>query len=196
MPKLPTANSTRPTDPGLPGPARRLFFALLPDEAVRGQLRRLQKDLSQAGGRPVPAENLHLTLLFLGNVEAEKVDVVRGIAAGIEGEPFDLVLDTLGGFRQNNARVLWVGPSESPPELGHLHQSLHRQVGKIGLRVRKATYRPHVTLVRKADLRERLPEKPDRDICWSASRFALLASELLPERSRYEVLMEKEFLKA
>lgn len=176
----------------MPDSPQRLFFALLPDEAVRKQLRQLQKDLDQAGGRPVPEENLHLTLLFLGNVEADKINAVRAIAAGIGGEPFDLVLDTLGGFRQNNARILWIGPSESPPELGVLHQSLRQQVRKIGLRVGKGTYRPHVTLIRKADLRKRLPDKSDQGISWTARRFALVASELLPSGSRYEILVEKE----
>ncbi|MDE0611141.1 MAG: RNA 2',3'-cyclic phosphodiesterase [Gammaproteobacteria bacterium] len=174
----------------MPDSPQRLFFALLPDGPVRKQLCQLQKNLGQAGGRPIPKENLHLTLLFLGNVEADKVDAVRDIAAGIEGKPFSLVLDTLGGFRQNNARILWVGPSESPPALGALHQSLRRQVGEIGLRVGKGTYRPHVTLIRKADLRENFPEKPDQNIPWVASRLTLLASELLPSGSRYRILAE------
>ena len=176
----------------MPDSPQRLFFALLPDEAVRKQLRQLQKSLGQIGGRPVPEENLHLTLLFLGNVEADKVNAIRAIAAGIEGEPFDLVLDTLGGFRQNNARILWIGPSELPSELGALHQSLRRQVRKIGLRVGKGAYRPHVTLVRKADLRKKLPEDLEPDIQWTACRCALVASERLPSGSRYEILVEKE----
>ncbi len=180
----------------MPDSPQRLFFALLPDEAVRKQLRQLQKNLSQAGGRPVPAENLHLTLLFLGHVEADEVNAVRGIAAGIEGESFDLTLDTLGGFRQNNARILWVGPSEPPPELGLLHQSLRRQVRKIGLRVGKGAYRPHITLIRKADPQEKLSEDPTPEIRWTACRCALIASELLPAGPRYEVLVEKEFPKA
>ena len=140
----------------------------------------------------MPEENLHLTLLFLGNVEPDKVDAVRDIAADIEGKPFGLVLDTLGGFRQNNARILWVGPSESPPALGALHQSLRRQVRKIGLRVRKGVYRPHVTLVRKADLRKKLPEDLEPDIQWTARRLALIASELRPAGSRYKILIEQE----
>lgn len=176
----------------MPDSPQRLFFALLPDEAVRKQLRQLQKNLGQAGGRPVPAENLHLTMLFLGNVEADKVNAVRGIAAGIEGESFDLTLDTLGGFRQNNTRVLWLGPSEPPPELGLLHQSLRRQAKKIGLRVGKGAYRPHVTLIRKTDPRGKLPEDPTPGIRWTACRCALIASELLPSGSRYEILVEKE----
>ena len=175
----------------MPDSPQRLFFALLPDEAVRKQLRQLQKSLGQIGGRPVPRENLHLTLLFLGDVEADKVDAVRAIAAGIEGEPFDLVLNTLGGFRQNNARILWVGPSELPSELGALHQSLRRQVRKIGLRVGKGTYHPHVTLIRKTDLREKLPEDLEPDIQWTACRLALIASELRPTGSRYKILVEE-----
>ena len=192
MPKPPTANSTKHTDSDLPDSSQRLFFALLPDAAVREQLLQLQKDLDQMGGRPVPVENLHLTLLFLGNVEAGKVDAVRDIATEISASRFDLVLDAVGGFRQNNARVLWAGPSEPPPELGALHQSLRRQVKRIALRVKKETYRPHVTLVRKADLREKLPEKPTWNIPWAVSRCALIASELRPSGSRYEILVEKE----
>ncbi len=176
----------------MPDSPQRLFFALLLDGAVRKQLRQLQKDLDQVGGRPVPEENLHLTLLFLGNVEADKVNAVRAIAAGIEGEPFDLVLDTLGGFRQNNARILWVGPSELPSELGALHQSLRRQVREIGLRVGKEAYRPHVTLVRNADLRKKLPEDLEPDIQWTVRRLALIASELQPAGSRYKILIEQE----
>lgn len=139
----------------------------------------------------MPKENLHLTLLFLGHVEADKMDAVRDIATGIERKSFDLVLDTLEGFRQNNAHVLWIGPSESPPELGALHQSLRRQVREIGLHVGKGAYRPHVTLVRKAGLRGKLPEEPELGIQWTAHRCALIASELLPSGSRYEILIER-----
>ena len=177
----------------MPDSPQRLFFALLPDAGVRTQLRRLQKDLGQAGGRPVPEENLHLTLLFLGNVEAEKINAVRDIAEGIAGSPFDLTLDTFGGFRQNSTRVLWLGPSEPPPELGALHQSLRRRIKKIGLRVKKEVYRPHVTLIRKADPQKKLPEPPNPGIRWRACRCALIASQLRPVGSLYKVLIEKEF---
>ena len=192
MPKSPTENSTRRTDSGLPDSAQRLFFALLPDAGVRERLIRLQKELEPAGGRPVPARNLHLTVLFLGDVEVECAEAVRRISAEAAGRRFDLVLDTFGGFGRNRARTLWVGPSELPPELGALHQLLRRQAKCDGLRIGKEAYRPHVTLVRKADPRQRVPEKPDRGIRWTARRLALLASELLPAGSRYRVLVEKD----
>ena len=49
-----------------------------------------------------------------------------------------------------------------------------------------------MTLVRKADLRKKLPEDLEPDIQWTARRLALVASELLPSGSRYETLVEKE----
>lgn len=175
----------------MPDSPQRLFLALLPDAGVRGQLVRLQKDLAQAGGRPVPGENLHLTLLFLGDVEAGKVERVRDLAANTESRRLDLTLDTFGSFRQNHARILWLGPSEEIPELNSLHHSLRRGTKDAGLPVRKEAYRPHVTLIRQAGLRKRLPGKPDQSILWTACRLALVASELRPDGSRYEILAEK-----
>ncbi len=139
----------------------------------------------------MPAESLHLTLLFLGEIAAERIEAVRDVAAEAEGIRCEIPLDTLGGFRQDETRVLWIGPAETPPALDALHRSLRRQVQEIGLRVKEAVYRPHVTLVRKASLQEKLPENPALDIRWTASRFALLASELLPSGARYRALVEK-----
>jgi len=48
---------------------RRLFFALWPDEATREQLAHItRKAVRGSGGRPIPVENLHSTLVFLGSV--------------------------------------------------------------------------------------------------------------------------------
>ena len=163
---------------------------MLPDEAVREQLHRLQRDLILAGGRPVPKENLHLTLLFLGNVEAGKIDAICDITADIAERRFSLMLDTFGSFKQNNARVLWLGPSAPPPELDTLHQSLRQQIQSVGLSVGMETYRPHVTLVRKAGP-QKFSEEPDRSILWTVRRCALVASKLLPAGSRHEILVER-----
>lgn len=178
----------------MPDSPQRLFFALLPDAGVRGRLVRLQKDLAPAGGRPVPPENLHLTLLFLGDVEADKIKQLRDLAANTEGRRFDLTLDALGSFRQNHARILWLGPSGETPELNSLHRSLRRRTRDAGLPLRKETYRPHVTLIRQARSWKRIPAgKLDEGITWEACRLALVASELHPEGSRYKVLAEKAF---
>ena len=51
----------------------RLFFALWPDETLRRQLvKRMARDLRPCGGRRIPPENLHVTLVFLGTLDARQ----------------------------------------------------------------------------------------------------------------------------
>ncbi len=62
---------------------RRLFVALEPPEAVRRRLAAIQAELQRAAGRAadevrwVPAENVHLTLQFLGAVPSERVEAIE-----------------------------------------------------------------------------------------------------------------------
>jgi len=52
---------------------KRLFFALLPDQEVHDQLVTLSRSFPIIKGvRPVPNNNLHITLQFLGDVEANE----------------------------------------------------------------------------------------------------------------------------
>ena len=54
--------------------SRRLFVALWPDAKVRHELTMLQArpEIRAAGGRTVPAKNIHMTLRFLGDVDASQ----------------------------------------------------------------------------------------------------------------------------
>ena len=191
-PPNPTGNSTKTTDKALPNSPQRLFFALLPSRDVREGLRRLQKEFAPTSGQPVAPENLHLTLLFLGEVRADKTETVRDLAFEVKGFCFELVLDIYGSFGQDHARILWTAPSHPPSELSALHHSLRRKVEQLGLHVEKRVYRPHVTLVRKARVQTKIPGKPNTDISWPARRYALISSERLPTGPRYSVLAEKD----
>ena len=75
--------------------SRRLFFALWPDATARESLVRLQHELGDCG-RPVPTENLHLTLRFLGDTGEERAAAVTAAAAGVVFDPFDWQLNRLG----------------------------------------------------------------------------------------------------
>ena len=67
--------------PGAAEPAQRLFFALWPDEVARDALiRATAKAVRHCGGRPVPAENLHVTLVFLGSVATRRLPELKGLA--------------------------------------------------------------------------------------------------------------------
>lgn len=126
----------------------RLFLALWPESPVRAALAAHQ----QAWHWPqhaalVAAERLHLTLHFIGDVDAARTDGLRR-ALATPFQPFVLALA--------NARpTLWPGGLAvlefDPPEpLRSLHGQLGRALLASGLPPQARVFRPHVTLARKA----------------------------------------------
>ena len=155
---------------------------------MRAALHRRQQNPGLPQGRPVPPENLHLTLLFLGQVGAAHLEPVLEMAAALPAAAFDLVLDRFGQFKRKSDRMLWVGPSRPPPNLLELRESLLQACASLGLRTPNETFRPHVTLLRKADPEPRLPAHPEPGIAWPVRHFELVESHPLPHGVRYETL--------
>lgn len=164
---------------------RRLFFALWPEPAVQEEIRRHCKGLLRhAGGRPVAAENLHITLAFLGTTDADQQACVERAADAIALPPFTLTLDQTGHWPR--PRVLWLGASEQPPALLALAEGLRRGAIGCGLRQETRPYHAHLTLARKVS---RAPaDMACRPLVWPVDRFALVASETRAEGAQYTPL--------
>jgi len=167
---------------------RRLFFALWPDAELRTAIvdRTEAVDLHDVlGGRRVPAHNLHLTLVFLGNVPVERFDSLVD-AAGRVRRPgrFSLRLDRFGMFAR--ARVAWLG-AEPVPQAERLVRELGGVAGSAAaVTLEPRAWRPHVTLLRRIDVGpvRRIPALgPPVD--WPVRDFALVES--IPCRP-YQVL--------
>jgi 2'-5' RNA ligase len=166
------------------GETRRLFFALWPDAAVQTALGQLAEAcVEHSGGRPVAAEKVHLTLVFLGELGAQDVDKINAVASAAAAEQFTLMLDRLGYWPRN--RVLWVGCQMTPPALGRLVGSLRLGLREAGFAVESRAFQAHLTLARKA---RRAPRQVMQPIRWPVSDFCLVRSRLEPEGSHYEVL--------
>ncbi len=96
-------------------PFKRLFFALNCAPAQRREIAQWRSALQLRNGRPVPAENFHLTLKFLGAVGAAQIADICTAAAAIRtpGERLTVVLDRLDVWRRAGALVL--APEQAPP---------------------------------------------------------------------------------
>ena len=87
---------------------KRLFFALELPSAVQKQIVQWRAThFPEDAGRPVAADNLHLTLAFLGEVSAEKQRALAALAGRLRQPGFTLTLDDAGQWLRS--RVVWLG---------------------------------------------------------------------------------------
>jgi len=166
-------------------PALRCFVALQPDQAALERLDRLadEQHARFPMARRMRRENLHLTLAFIGALQAERARQVAARLAIEEPSPFDWSLDELGAFA--GARVLWVGGAEA--QLEALATRSRRLLDELGVRFDRKPFVAHVTLLRNlpreaaGDAARRL-EPP---ILWRAAAPVLLQSTTDADGLRY-----------
>lgn len=133
----------------------RLFFALKFSEAVKDALCAAmdRMRLCCAQGRFTPRANLHLTLVFLGEVPPERLPDVREAMEEVSAGRFALEIGGVGCFRQRGGYLYWAGVERSVP-LCSLYGSLCGELQKRGFSIEERPYRPHLTLVRQAVLKD------------------------------------------
>jgi 2'-5' RNA ligase len=132
----------------------RTFIAVELSKPIRAKMVALQEKLALSGTEVkwVEPENLHVTLLFLGEVADREVhEVCRVVAAGCANhKPFSLSVETAGCFPNlRRPRVLWVGVGEGAKALCALHDALEPPLMDLGCyRREERNYTPHITLGR------------------------------------------------
>jgi 2'-5' RNA ligase len=151
---------------------------------VRAQLRATQEAVPRRGGRPVHVEDIHVTLAFLGQVEAERRACMEEAAAGVRAAPFELVIDRQGYWPR--PRVGWCAPATVPEPLRELVRRLSRALRPCSFEPERRAYSPHVTLFRDS---RAVPEATlDQPVRWPCREFVLVASGNVPGGPRYRLL--------
>jgi 2'-5' RNA ligase len=159
----------------------RLFFALWPPPQLRDALIHARGGLHGTRSRWIRPVDLHLTLVFVGAVEAQHLGCVAAAGDDVAMAPFELSLDQLQDWRRNRLRV--AKPTKAPAALFNLVSQLQHNLLVCGFEPEKRPYRPHVTLARKAP-----PIEPSRlDLSWQVFDFVLAASRS-SGGSAYQVL--------
>ncbi|MCC7460923.1 MAG: RNA 2',3'-cyclic phosphodiesterase [Gammaproteobacteria bacterium] len=160
-------------------PSRRLFFALLPGTVARAALCTLARQHVAARARLVRASDLHLTLLFLGQVSDAVLPRLCARAATLCAAPCVVRLERLE--RWQGGLLCATGPA--PMALRSLHAQLLAVAIELGLRVDARPLRAHVTLARGAGRAVRAA--PMAALRWQARSFCLMESRPRPGGGRY-----------
>ncbi|MDH0648890.1 RNA 2',3'-cyclic phosphodiesterase [Pseudomonas sp. GD03858] len=156
-------------------PFKRLFFALPVGEAQCRALAQWRRGLGLRSGKPVPADNFHVTLLFLGDVDASQVPAICAVVDRLKRPqaPLRLPLDRLQVWPRASALVL--EPGQVPMALRQLVYALQQALQPLGLDGQAKEYRPHLTLSR--DFRAPVPEAGQApDFYLTARSFVLYES--------------------
>ena len=188
------------SDPGR-AESLRVFCAVELPEGVRAAVAahasRLRRDYPDARASWARQEGLHVTLKFIGEVEAARAEALsRAAAAAAEGlTPFELSVGGVGTFPPRGAaRVLWLGVGDASGSLARLQRRLEEECEKAGFAREERAFSPHLTVarVRPSNDAAALSEAHRRSAFAShrfeVSELLVVRSELVPGGSRYTPL--------
>jgi RNA 2',3'-cyclic 3'-phosphodiesterase len=179
----------------------RTFLALELPEPIKNTLRRRIERLAKAipDVRWVDPESLHLTLVFLGDLNDAQLASATAAASDAAGShpPFALRLAGLGTFGSaRSPRVVWVGLAGEKARLLALQAALADGLAARGFPREDRPFTPHLTLAR---IKKPLSEdaltaltsalaEPASNANWQADAITVMKSELARPAARYTAL--------
>lgn len=163
----------------------RLFAALTLPEDLRSRLAGMQGGIE--GARWVPAENMHITLSFVGEVPEASVGDIVDALDGVRGTGFPVTVSGAGRFGTGDrARALWFGVDKSDGILS-LHAKIEQALARAGFPPEGRKYTPHVTAARFRSGRGTAGPPASRVLHWLEAHDGFFA---LPFDARDFVLFE------
>ena len=161
---------------------------------VSGELRKSSLDV-----RWVKVENIHLTVVFMGNIKTEDItpigDVVQEVC--LSSCPFDVLLKGLGTFpNPRNPRILWLGFDGDLERMSHFRDALQKQLRPFGIKEEKRRFKPHLTLGRFRNYKRGDPQLDElilryhdlTDSVFSLNELSMFRSDLKPGGAEYTKL--------
>lgn len=163
-------------------PTRRLFIGLFPDPGVQAAIATHRKAWSWPdGARLTNLARIHMTLHFLGEVDAPRQALLARLLADVPMRAMSLRLGTPQAWR-NHIAVLRPDEHEG---LDTLHGEVVRQVERAGFAAPRDRWVPHLTIARKT--RGAVPPAEPAPIAWTVREFVLVWSHM-NYPPRYEVI--------
>lgn len=188
----------------------RIFVGIDLDPQIRSRIARFLEGVEgfAAEARWVRPESLHITLKFIGEQPAERVEAITNRLRQVEGGAFEIRCAHYGFFPTAKApRVFWIG-IEAGAQLGELAKKVDAAAAELGIPREDRAFSPHLTLARGGGksgspkrrkeeksnsmfdlLQKRLCTMGDLDFgAMMANEFILYQSQLSPGGSTYTKL--------
>jgi RNA 2',3'-cyclic 3'-phosphodiesterase len=178
----------------------RLFVAVeISEDARRAAASfavRLQRRLPSLSARWVPAENMHLTVRFVGHVADGHVPaILDALKTPLPLRAFDIVLGPCGVFpRSGPVRVIWMGLIDGLASLSAMHDEFNRRLQRIGFAPEQRPFSAHLTLARVKDggsreVRSVVAQAATPAVSVRVTHATVFQSLPSPGGARYEALL-------
>ncbi len=170
----------------------RLFIALEVSEYISGRLRAVQDEIKVIDAKLTFPKQFHLTLKFLGDVDDDKIGMIKERLDSIKFKPFKLRISEIDVFPdKDHIKVIWAGVKNS----SKVYQ-LHKQVDDFlkDMFEKDKRFHPHITLARvkfvrnKARLKKIIEETNIEEMDFEVKRINLISSSLTPQGPIYEII--------
>lgn len=168
----------------------RLFVAIELPDVIKDSLERLMGGLP--GAKWSDSEQMHLTLRFIGEVDARHADDIAAELGDIRSPGFTLSLVGLGEFSsRGRVQTLWAGVENNPALLA-LQTRVEAAVRRAGVAPEKRRFHPHVKLARFKDGTPNLgryftENEPFRSVPFDVEEFTLFSSLLGSDGAAHHV---------
>lgn len=124
----------------------------IPDE-IKERMIPVVKQLVKS--RPVSKDNIHVTLLFLGEISEDKLERVKAIMQKLEYNKFECSIKGIGTFSINQPGVIFAKVEEGNNALTDIYRLLFDDIERLDIQTDYRGYHPHITIARISNPEDR-----------------------------------------
>jgi 2'-5' RNA ligase len=171
----------------------RVFYSLNFYDETKNEIKNIKNAVEENSikGKFVKSKNYHLTLEFIGEVDEEKVKILKKVLCELKTSPYKLSFNKIGNFNRRGGDIVWIGVEDNS-NLYKLSDELRSLLKAEGFETDKRKYTPHLTIGRRV-----LMEKSYENIHLHAfdakvKSIALMESKRIDGELIYQPIAEVE----
>ncbi|EJO5349268.1 RNA 2',3'-cyclic phosphodiesterase [Clostridium botulinum] len=170
----------------------RVFYAVTFFEETKEKLLEYKNLVANNSvkGKFTNKNNFHLTLEFIGEVDEEKLVLLKDILHKLKYNPKNIIASYIGSFKRRNKEIIWLGIEENK-ELMYLQRELRELLTNNGFEIDNRKYKPHITIGREIIIKESIDKNIFPALNIPLYSVALMESKRINNKLVYEPLEEK-----
>ena len=170
----------------------RLFIAVNFPAEIKAAIAKIRDSIKEAAfrGNFTLTENLHLTLVFLGECDPQQTEAVKSVLDETKFSEFSFSLDKVGYFKRDGGDTWWIGLKENK-SISALQSDLSERLRQKGFILESRRYYPHVTIGREVKVPAGFIQPKFQPVSFDVTGIELMKSERINGKLTYTSIYTK-----